>query len=90
MAALGGRNRHTNEEWGNVANIVEVAQKGSKNRVMPLPPFMHGAGLWPSLTGLLSGNTIIIPKIVDHFSVNSILEAAERERATISLASLPS
>jgi len=82
VAALGGRNRHTNEEWGNVANIVEVAQKGSKNRVMPLPPFMHGAGLWPSLTGLLSGNTIIIPKIVDHFSVNSILEAAERERAT--------
>jgi len=82
VSALGGRNRNTGDEWPDFEAIVGVAIKGGKSRVMPLPPFMHGAGQWPSLTGLLSGHTIIVPEVVERLDPASILEAVEREAAT--------
>jgi len=82
VSALGGRNRRTGDEWPDVEAIVGVATKGGRSRVMPLPPFMHGAGQWPSLTGLLSGHTIILPGVVERLDPTSILEVVEREAAT--------
>jgi fatty-acyl-CoA synthase len=82
VAALGGTNRRTGEEWADADSIVQVAIKGAKSRVMTLPPFMHGAGLWPSMTALLSGQTVVIPEVVERLDADSILDAAEREGAT--------
>jgi fatty-acyl-CoA synthase len=82
VSALGGRDRRTGDEWPDVESIVAVARKGGKSRVMPLPPFMHGAGQWPALTGLLSGHTIIVPEVVERLDPASILSAVEREAAT--------
>ncbi|MBC8365720.1 MAG: AMP-binding protein [Actinobacteria bacterium] len=82
VSALGGRNRNTGDEWPAIETVVEVAIKGGRSRVMPLPPFIHGAGQWPSLTGLLSGHTIIVPEVAERLDPASILEAVEREAAT--------
>ena len=59
-AALGGRQLGTFDEWPSLEAIVENARNGGA-KLMPAPPFMHGAAHWLGLNALGGGNTIVLP-----------------------------
>ncbi len=59
-AALGGRDLATGAEWTDLGAIVDNARNGGA-RLMPAPPFMHGAAHWLAFNALGGGNTIVLP-----------------------------
>ena len=58
-AALGGRDLGTGAEWTDLDAIVDTARNGGA-RLMPSPPFMHGAAHWMAFNALSGGNTIVL------------------------------
>jgi fatty-acyl-CoA synthase len=71
VAALGGR-QGGGEEWESIDQLLEVAQGGGA-RLMPAPPFMHGAAHWMAFNAFSGGNTIVIPNVVDRFDPVDVL-----------------
>jgi 3-oxocholest-4-en-26-oate---CoA ligase len=59
VGALGGRSLATGQEWESLDQIVEAAVSGGA-RILPAPPFMHGAGHWLSLNAMNGGSTVCI------------------------------
>jgi fatty-acyl-CoA synthase len=59
-AALGGRQLGTPDEWPDLDAILANAEGGGA-KLMPAPPFMHGAAHWAAFTTLAQGNTIVLP-----------------------------
>jgi fatty-acyl-CoA synthase len=59
VGAMGGRNLGTGEEWPGLEAIVDAA-RNSGTRVLPAPPFMHGAGHWLAFNTMGGGNTVVI------------------------------
>src|SRR5690606_4997449 len=59
-AALGGRDLSTREEFPSLEAIVEIARNGGV-RMMPCPPFMHGAAHWMAFNAFTGGNTVVLP-----------------------------
>jgi fatty-acyl-CoA synthase len=59
VGAMGGRNLRTGEEWSSIEAIVDAA-RGAGNRMLPAPPFMHGAGHWLAFNTMAAGNTVVI------------------------------
>jgi fatty-acyl-CoA synthase len=59
VGALGGRSLATGQEWDSIDQVVEAAVNGGA-RILPAPPFMHGAGHWLSLNALNGGSTVVI------------------------------
>lgn len=51
-------------------------------RIVPCPPFMHGAGHWGALNALTSGGAVLVPPIVDRFDAANVWRLVESERAT--------
>jgi fatty-acyl-CoA synthase len=84
VAALGGRKMGTADEWTSLEEIVENARNGGM-KMMPSPPFMHGAAHWMALNGLGGGNTLVLPKIVDRFDVDDTLATIESEGVNVLL-----
>jgi 3-oxocholest-4-en-26-oate---CoA ligase len=60
-AAMGGRQLGTFDEWPDLETIVENARNGGA-RLMPAPPFMHGAAHWLAFNALGGGNTLVLPE----------------------------
>jgi 3-oxocholest-4-en-26-oate---CoA ligase len=44
-----------------IETIVAGARKGEDRRVLPAPPFMHGAAQWFAWSAWLAGGTIVLP-----------------------------
>jgi fatty-acyl-CoA synthase len=83
-AAMGGRDLGTQEEWPNVERIVENARNGGA-RLMPAPPFMHGAAHWLGFNALEGGNTIVLPPITDHLDAAAVWSTIEAEKVNVLL-----
>jgi acyl-CoA synthetase (AMP-forming)/AMP-acid ligase II len=84
VGALGGRNLGTGSEWESVEEIVEAARNGGA-RLLPAPPFMHGAGHWLALNAMNSGNTICIQDDTVGLDADDIWRTIEREKVNILL-----
>ena len=84
VAAMGGRNLGTGAEWGSLEEIVEAARNGGA-KVLPAPPFMHGAGHWVSFNALTGGNTIVIQDDTVAFDPDDVLRTIGREGANMLL-----
>jgi 3-oxocholest-4-en-26-oate---CoA ligase len=84
VAALGGRNLGTGAEWESVEEIVEGARNGGA-RLLPAPPFMHGAGHWLALNAMNSGNTVCIQDDTVGLDADDIWRTIEREKVNILL-----
>jgi acyl-CoA synthetase (AMP-forming)/AMP-acid ligase II len=84
VAALGGRQLSTGEEWPDLAAIVDNARNGG-TRVLPAAPFMHGAAHWLALNALGQGNTVVLPPEAATFDPAATLATIEREGAGIAL-----
>jgi acyl-CoA synthetase (AMP-forming)/AMP-acid ligase II len=59
VGAMGGRDLGTGSEWADVESIVASAVNGGA-RLLPAPPFMHGAGHWLAFNAMNGGNTVVL------------------------------
>jgi fatty-acyl-CoA synthase len=82
ISVMGGRRRKDGSLVESLSEMSENAQKTSM-KMNPAPPFMHAAGQWNALTGLLSGNTVVIQNEVRHLDPHDLLTTLARERAAM-------
>ncbi|MEE4381262.1 MAG: acyl-CoA synthetase [Pseudomonadales bacterium] len=90
VAALGGRDAATGEVFDSLDRFAERAEAGALGggipmRVLPSPPFMHGAGHWIALGAWHAGNTVLIQDEPERFHAPDVCRVAERERANLLL-----
>jgi fatty-acyl-CoA synthase len=83
-AAMGGRQLGTFEEWPDLDAIVENGRNGGA-RLMPAPPFMHGAAHWLAFNGLGGGNTIVLPRHTESLDAADVWSTIEAEGVNILL-----
>ncbi len=83
LANMNGR-REDGSSFECMDEIIERA-KSSSIRVLPQAPFMHVAGHAAALGMWNAGGTVILPDTVEHFDAISVLECAERERASVTV-----
>lgn len=84
VGAMGGRNLGTGGEWESMDQIVEAAKNGGA-RLVPAPPFMHGAGHWLAFNALTGGNTICIQDDTVGLDADDVWRTIEREKVNILL-----
>lgn len=67
-----------------VDTVDEAVRRGVKirGRVLPAPPFMHGAGIGFAVGGWLSGATVVIPPTPERLDAAGLLDACERHGVT--------
>ncbi|HLK11287.1 MAG TPA: acyl-CoA synthetase [Candidatus Binatia bacterium] len=81
FAALGGR-VPGGDAVGSVEELAERArQTGGALRMLPAPPFMHGAAHWSAFLMLHQGGTVVLPGSVRRLDPEDIWRTVERERA---------
>ncbi len=78
FAALGGH-PPGGARYESVESVVEAARKGDV-RVLPAPPFMHGAAHWLAFTALHQGGTVVIQSRPEHLDPEDIWNTVARER----------
>jgi acyl-CoA synthetase (AMP-forming)/AMP-acid ligase II len=80
FAAMGGRLPGAGGEVGSVEELVERAPNGELLRILPTPPFMHGAAQWSSFIILHQGGTVVLPSNPRRLDPHDIWRTVERER----------
>ncbi len=78
VAAMGGRRQGDQQEWASYEQIAETAPSGG-SKLLPGPPFMHGAAHWVAFNFFTNGNTIVLPSVTDHLDVDDLLETVAAE-----------
>ena len=63
------------------ASIAAAAVAGTAHPWFAVPPLMHAAAQWTAFSGLLTGAPVLLHDDSGPFDPQTILEAAERERA---------
>lgn len=84
VGALGGRRLDNGEQWTSLEEIASRAPDGGA-RLLPGPPFMHGAAHWLALNGFTNANTVVIPRITDRLDPTDVLRAIEAEAVNVLL-----
>ncbi len=84
VAALGGRDPLDGHIIGSLDEFATRAAAGGM-RVLPSPPFMHGAGHWIALGAWHGGNTVLIQDIVERFDADDVCRIIEREKINMLL-----
>jgi len=79
-AAMGGR-LPGSEPVASLEDLLSRVPYGAMMRILPAPPFMHGAGHWTAFINLHQGGTVIVPKQVRKLDPDDIWSTIERERA---------
>jgi acyl-CoA synthetase (AMP-forming)/AMP-acid ligase II len=78
FAALGGRLPGT-EPVGSVEELADRARGGGMVRILPAPPFMHGAAHWSAFMILHQGGTVCLPNNTRRLDPDDIWRTIERE-----------
>ena len=68
VAAMGGRRLDNQEEWASIDDIVANTANGGA-RLLPGPPFMHGAAHWMAFNAFTNANTLVLPSVVERLDV---------------------
>jgi acyl-CoA synthetase (AMP-forming)/AMP-acid ligase II len=84
VGALGGRRLDTGEEWRSLEEIADNAHSGGM-RVLPGPPFMHGAAHWLALNAFTNANTVVLPNVVDRLEPSDVLGVVAAESVNVLL-----
>ena len=84
VGAMGGRNLATGGEWDDLDQVVEAAVNGGA-RLLPAPPFMHGAGHWLAFNAFSGGSTICIQDDTVGLDADDVWRTIEREQVNILL-----
>ncbi|MCC6767304.1 MAG: acyl-CoA synthetase [Deltaproteobacteria bacterium] len=80
FSAMGGQ-VPGQEAVTSMADVVARTAWGEMNRILPAPPFMHGAGHWTAFIALHQGGTVIVPRETRRLDPDDIWRTIERERA---------
>jgi fatty-acyl-CoA synthase len=64
-----------------LANLADRART-REHRILPAPPFMHGAAHWNAFSSWLAGGTVVIQDRPKSLDAADVLDTAERERVT--------
>jgi acyl-CoA synthetase (AMP-forming)/AMP-acid ligase II len=83
-AALGGRDLGTGQEWTDLDAIVENAGNGGA-KLMPAPPFMHGAAHWLAFNAFTGGNVVVLPHETQSLDPTDVWSTIEAEQVNILL-----
>jgi 3-oxocholest-4-en-26-oate---CoA ligase len=83
-AAMGGRDLATGSEWSDFDAILDNARNGGV-RLMPAPPFMHGAAHWMAFTAFNWGNTLVLPRQTRTLDTADIWATVQQEGVNIVL-----
>ncbi len=67
------------------AGFVDRARKSGGHRVLPAPPFMHGAGTQVALSAWCAGNTVVIQDEVATMVAADLWRTVETERVNMML-----
>ena len=84
VGAMGGRNLATSQEWSSIDEVVEAAVNGGA-RLLPAPPFMHGAGHWLAFNAFAGGNTVCVQDRTEVLDPDDVWRTIEREKVNILL-----
>jgi fatty-acyl-CoA synthase len=82
VTALGGQTQsQSGVEFDSVEAIVERAAVGhAALRVLPSPPFMHGAAHWSALHTMHMGGTVVLQEDTHRLDARDLWATVERER----------
>ena len=83
MTSFGGRNIVTGVPFGSVDEIVAAvaaAAEAPPNKLMILPPLIHGAAQWSVMTAITTGQTVVFGSVVDHLDAEDVVRTIEREK----------
>ena len=83
MSAMGGR---IPGEWDPVTTYDDIrarALAGGEERVVMIPPFMHGAAQWAAFILMHKGGKVLLPDTVTHMDPADVLRTVERERGVM-------
>lgn len=83
MTAFGGRNMMTGEKAQTVEEIVGRAVDNPGNKLLILPPLIHGAAQWAAMTAITTGQTLVFPSVVDRFDADDVVRTIEREQVLV-------
>ena len=84
VAAMGGRNLASGEEWPSLDAIADAAAAAGA-KVLPAPPFMHGAGHWLGFNAFNGGNTIVLQDDTAALDPDDVWRTIEREKVNMLL-----
>jgi fatty-acyl-CoA synthase len=84
VGAMGGRSQATGGEWASLDEVVEAARNGG-TRLLPAPPFMHGAGHWLAFNSFTGGNTVVLQDDTQALDPDDVWRTIEREHVGILL-----
>jgi len=84
VGAMGGRDLSTGEEWASLDAIVTAAGNGGA-RLLPAPPFMHGAGHWLAFNAMNGGNTVVLQDDTVRLDPVDVWRTVAREHVNILL-----
>ena len=84
IAALGGRDAATGAILDTHEAFAARALEGG-TRILPAPPFMHGAGHWIALGAWHAGNTVVIQDAAERFDADDIIDVVQRETVNMLL-----
>src|ERR1700757_1419261 len=83
MTSFGGRNIMTGPPFGSVDEIVAAvaaAAEAPANKLMILPPLIHGAAQWSVMTAITTGQTVVFPSVLDHLDADDVVRTIAREK----------
>ena len=84
VGSMGGRDLATGEEVASLDVVAANARNGGA-KMLPAPPFMHGAGHWMAFNAFNSGNTVVIQDEVTRLEPSEVWSLIEREKVNILL-----
>jgi fatty-acyl-CoA synthase len=79
LAALGGR-IPGGEPVASIEDVLERARQGAMLRLLPAPPFMHGAAHWSAFMMLHQGGAVVVQADPRRLDPDDIWRTVERER----------
>lgn len=84
VGTMGGRDLATGEEWPDLDAIVAAAANGG-TRLLPAPPFMHGAGHWLAFNAMNGGNTVVLQDDTARLDPADVWATVAREQVEVLL-----
>jgi 3-oxocholest-4-en-26-oate---CoA ligase len=80
MTSFGGRNLMTGECVSSIDEISARAAANPGNKLLILPPLIHGAAQWSVMMAITTGQTLVFPTVVDHLDADDVVRTIEREQ----------
>ena len=84
VAAMGGRRLDNQEEWSSYEELAAHSADGGA-RLLPAPPFMHGAAHWMAFNSFTNANTLVLNAVNDRLDVEDLLDTIAAEQVNIAL-----